>query len=327
MKLANRPEPKIGPDDVLVEIAAASINPIDWKIRKGQTKAILKYKMPLILGNDFAGRVIKAGKNVKDYAPGDDVYGRPPILRIGTFAERIALPHDSIAPMPKGLDYAQAASVPLAALTAWQALVDVANLQKGQKVLIHAGAGGVGVFAIQIAKSLGADIATTASANKHDMLRALGAKTLIDYHQQDFANALKNYDVVLDAIGGDTLMRSLGIVRKGGIVVSLSGPPDQAFAKQFKLGWIVRFALAMMSKKVRKAARRYGVRYQYLFMHDSGAQLAMLAKLIEDGAVKPVLDRQFDFTQTDQAIAYAEKSHASGKVIITRNIQGHDLKR
>jgi len=222
-----------------------------------------------------------------------------------------------IAHKPKRLDHVQAASIPLVGLTAWQALLDLAAIEAGQRVLIQAGAGGVGSMAIQIAKHFGAYVATTASASKHAFVRELGADECIDYRNEDFAARLRDYHLVLDALGGEALARSFRILRPGGMVVSLSGPPDPEFARAWGLGALMRLAIGLMSWPTRRRAARHGVRYRYAFMHPSGHELAKIAELIDEGILKPHIDRTFAFDAVDQAIAYAETGHATGKVVVT----------
>ena len=316
LRCGDLPEPRITPDDVLIEIRAASVNPIDWKMRSGMTRLILKQGFPLILGNDLAGVVAAVGSRVSGFSIGDAVYARPDKRQIGAFAERIAVQADEVAPMPAGLDFMEAASLPLVGLTCLQGLGGLAGLAAGQKVLIHAGAGGVGTFAIQYAKHLGAVVSTTASAAKHELLRSLGADEVIDYRTQDFSSALADCDVVLDTLGGDTLKRSVDVLKPGGIIVSVSGPPGPEFAREWGLSLPLRLAVGMMSAGIRRRARVAGGRYRFFIMHASGAQLREIAVLVDSGAVRPVIDRAFDFGETREALAYAEAGHATGKVVI-----------
>ncbi|MEU4563604.1 NADP-dependent oxidoreductase [Actinoplanes sp. NPDC023936] len=311
------PDPVVGEDDVLVRIHAASVNPLDLKIRSGDLKAILPYRAPFVLGNDLAGTVVAAGSRVTRFTVGDEVYARPNQNRIGAFAELIAMHQDDVAAKPATLTMTEAASIPLVGLTAWQALVERANLRPGQKVLIHAGAGGVGTIAIQLAKHLGAQVATTASSAKTDLVRTLGADVVIDYTKQPFATVLRDYDVVLDTVGGDTLDQSLRVLKPGGIVVSVAGPPDPAFARQAGANPVVRLAIAALSFRIRRRARRLGVRYSYLFMRASGDQLREITTLIDAGTIRPSVDRAFDFASTREALAYVEEGRAkAGKVVI-----------
>lgn len=267
------PEPIVGDHDVLINIEAASLNHIDHRISTGEFKAILPYKLPLILGHAFAGTVLSTGPKVHNFKVGDKIYGRPRDFHIGTYAERIAVNENEIALAPTSISTEEAASLPLVALTAWQAFIEIADIQPGHKVLIHAGAGGVGTIAIQLAKHVGTYVATTASAKNREFLLQLGADEVIDYRTEDFSKTLSNFDVVLDSLGGDNLLKSLGILRKGGIAVSISGPPTPEFATAAGLNPLVRLAITALSLKIRRLAAKSGVTYKFLFMHASGAQL------------------------------------------------------
>ncbi|GAA4475181.1 NADP-dependent oxidoreductase [Phytohabitans houttuyneae] len=311
------PDPIVGDDDVLVRIHAASVNPLDLKIRSGDLKLILPYRAPFVLGNDLAGTVAAVGSRVTRFAVGDDVYARPDQNRIGAFAEFIAMRQDDVAAKPATLTMEEAASIPMVGLTAWQALVERANLRPGQKVLIHAGAGGVGTIAIQLAKHLGAHVATTASSAKTDLVKGLGADVVVDYTKQAFETVLRDYDVVLDTVGGDTLDKSLQVLKPGGIVISIAGPPDPAFARQAGANPLIRLAVAALSFRVRQRARRHRVRYSFLFMRASGDQLRQLTTLLDAGTIRPVVDRAFDFASTREALAHVEQGRAkAGKVVV-----------
>lgn len=311
------PEPELRDDDVLVQIHAASVNPLDLKIRSGALKLVLPYRLPLILGNDLAGVVVRVGARVRRFKPGDEVYARPEQERIGAFAEYIAVREDALALKPASLNMEDAASIPLVGLTGWQALVEKANLKKGQKVLIHAGSGGVGTFAIQLAKHLGAYVATTTSAANRDLVKRLGADVVIDYKQSDFATMLHDYDVVLDTQGGATLMKSVRVLKRGGKLISISGPPDPDFAREIGAPWFVRLAMGMLSYRIRKLAKRHQVNYAFLFMRASGEQLRHVAELIDAGAIRPVVDKIFPFASTLEALDYVETGRAKGKVVVT----------
>ena len=267
------PDPVVGDHDVLVAIRAAGVNPLDTKIKDGEFKLILPYKPPFVLGHDLAGVVLAVGRAVRRFAPGDEVYGRPRDGRIGTFAERIAVVEQDLAGKPASLSMAEAASLPLVALTAWQALVEKANVQPGHKVLIHAGSGGVGSIAIQLAKHLGAHVATTTSTTNVDWVRDLGADLVIDYRTQDFTTLVRDYDVVLDSLGGETLEKSLHVLRPGGLAIGIGGPPDPDLAGQLGKP-MLRPVLALLSRKIRKKARRNKVSYSFLFMRADGRQLS-----------------------------------------------------
>ncbi|UST66587.1 NADP-dependent oxidoreductase [Pseudomonas moraviensis] len=315
-RIGDVPEPLIGENDVLIEVHGSSINPLDLKIRSGEFKMILPYQMPLILGNDVAGVVLGTGAAVKRFKPGDEVYARAPENRIGTFAERIAVDETAVALKPATLDMTDAAGIPLVALTAWQALVEVARLQKGQKVLIHAGSGGVGTVAIQLARHLGAFVATTTSTANVEWVKALGADVVIDYTQQDFASELRDYDVVLNSLGGDVLEKSLKVLKPGGQLISLSGPPTVQFARERGLSWLLGLVMRVLSSRIRRKARKHGVRYAFLFMRADGIQLQKISALIEAGVTKPVIDRIFGFDQIADALHYVEQGRAKGKVAI-----------
>jgi alcohol dehydrogenase len=310
------PEPVPREDDVLVQIHAASVNPVDLRIRDGKLKQILPYRLPLILGNDLAGVVVWVGSRVRRFKPGDEVYARPDKERIGAFAESIAIKEDAVALKPATLTMEEAASIPLVGLTAWQALVERANLKTGQKVLIHAGSGGVGTFAIQLAKHLGATVATTTSTANLDWVRRLGADIVIDYRKDDFGTILQDYDVVLDTLGGEVLEQSLPVLKPGGKLISISGPPDPDFAKEIGSTWIMRLAIRLLSYRIRKRAKRHRVGYSFLFMKPSGDQLREIGSLIDSGIIRPVVDRVFPFESTKEALAYVEKGRAKGKVIV-----------
>ena len=316
VRAGEMPDPELHYHDVLVQIHAASVNPVDLKIRDGKLKLILPYRLPFILGNDLAGVVVRVGSGVRRFRPGDEVFARPDEDRIGAFAEFISIKEDAVAHKPKKLTMEEAASIPLIGLTAWQALVERANLKTGQKVLIHAGSGGVGTFAIQLAKHLGAIVATTTSTANVEWVKRLGADIVIDYKKDDFANILHDYDVVLDTLGGETLEKSVRVLKPGGKLISIAGPPDPDFAKEIGASWILRLAMRVLSHRIRKGAKRHHVSYSFLFMRPSGDQLHEIGSLIDSGAIRPVVDRVFPFESTKEALAYVEKGRAKGKVIV-----------
>jgi NADPH:quinone reductase-like Zn-dependent oxidoreductase len=316
VRIGEMPDPELRDDDVLVQIHATAVNLLDSKIRNGEFKLILPYRLPLILGNDVAGVVVRVGSRVRRFKPGDQVYARPPKDRIGSFAELISMNEDAIAIMPKKLTMEEAASIPLVGLTAWQALIERANLKKGQRVLIHAGSGGVGTFAIQLAKHLGAIVATTTSTANVDLVKRLGADIVIDYKKDDFEKLLHDYDVVLNSLGGETLEKSLRVLKPGGKLISISGPPDPDFAKDQGSTWILRQVMRLLSYRIRKKAKRHHVSYSFLFMRASGDQLREITSLIDSGIIRPVVDRVFPFESTKEAMAYVENGRAKGKVIV-----------
>ncbi|GAB2856381.1 NADP-dependent oxidoreductase [Actinocorallia aurea] len=312
------PEPQVGAADVLIRIHAASVNPLDLKIGDGAFKAFLPYRLPLILGNDLAGVVVQTGSAVTRLSVGDEVYARPGQDRIGTFAELIAVHQDDVAVKPATLTMREAASLPLVALTAWQALVERAQVRPGDKVLIHAGAGGVGTVAIQLAKQLGAHVATTVSTAKADLVKELGADVVVDYTRQDFETVLHGYDVVLDTLGGRTLHTSLQVLEPGGRIISVAGPPDAAFARELGLNAVLRAVMGALSFKIRRSAKRHGVTYEFLFMKADGDQLRELADLVDAGKIRPVIDRVFPFEQTPEAMDYVREGRAkAGKVVVS----------
>ena len=317
LRAADVATPRVGPRDVLVEVRAASINPLDKMVRNGEFKQLIKYKRPFVLGHDLSGVITKVGSDVRGYKVGDEVYARPRDLRIGAFAEQVAIDADDVALKPHSLSFEEAAAVPLVALAAWQALVEMAAVQPGQKVLVHAGAGGLGSTVIQVAKHLGAYVATTAHTNDLDTVRSLGADEIIDFTQQDFTQVVSGYDVVLDSLGPASIEKSLTVLRPGGLAISVVGPPDPGFATQ--LGQpLLKPVMAVLSRKIRRRARKLGVRYSFFFMRASGTQLASLAALYDDGTLRPVLDRTFPFGRTLDALAYVEQGKAAGKVVVTR---------
>lgn len=313
------PSPVPGPGDILVDIRAASVNPVDYKIRAGALKVLIKDRFPLTLGCDVSGEVMSIGSGVTKFAVGDQVFARLRKDRIGGFAERVVIDETLAAKKPARLSHTEAASIPLIGLTAWQALVDIAKLGPGQRVLIHAGSGGVGTFAIQLARHLGATVATTTSAKNRDLVASLGATEIVDYKTQRFEDAIAPCDVVFDTQGGETLERSFRVAKKGGTVVTIGGNPDAKFAKAWGLNPFMVFALRIMMRKVTKLARDTGVRFEYLFMHPDGVQLAAIAALLDQGTLRPVIDRTFPFADTPAALAYVESGHSVGKVVVVRD--------
>ena len=316
LRAADVPEPDVQEDDVLIQVHATAVNQLDSKLRNGEFKPILPYRPPFILGHDVAGVVVRVGPRVRQFKVGDEVYARPDDFRIGTFAELIAVKEDSVAIKPKNITMEEAASIPLVGLTAWQALVEKARLKKGQKVFIQAGSGGVGTFAIQLAKHLGATVATTTSAGNMALVKSLGADVVIDYKQDAFEERLSGYDVVLNSQDGKTLAKSLGVLQAGGHLISISGPPDPQFAEDTKAPWLVKQVMRALSRGTRRQAQRLKVSYTFLFMKASGSQLRQITSLIESGAIRPVIDKVFSFESTNEAMAYVESGRAKGKVVI-----------
>jgi NADPH:quinone reductase-like Zn-dependent oxidoreductase len=309
-------KPELRDDDVLVQIHAASVNPLDLKIRNGELKPLLPYKLPVVMGNDLAGVVVKVGPLVRRFKPGDAVYAKPSHDRIGAFAEYLALSETDVARKPDRLDMDEAASLPLVGLTAWQALIDQAGLRADQKVLIHAGSGGLGTIAIQLAKHLGATVATTTSTKNLEWVKALGADVVVDYTTEDFAAVVRDYDVVLDTLGGKTLEKSIRVVKPGGKIISVAGPPEPDFARDFGVNWVLTQAIRVLSFRLRRKAKRRSVTYSFLFMTSSGDQLRELGALVDSGAIRPVVDRVFPFDATLDALAYVDTGRAKGKTVV-----------
>ena len=315
-RIVDLAQPKVGDNDVLVQIHAAGVNLVDVKISAGEFKIIVPYRFPLVLGSDVAGVVVEVGSRVRRFKPGDEVYARPDTTRMGTFAEFIAMSEDDVAIKPKALTMAEAASIPLVGLTAWQALVEKANLKPGQRVFIQAGTGGVGTFAIQLAKHLGATVATTASAANFDMLKGLGADVLIDYKTEDFETRLHDYDVVLHSQDAKTLNKSLRVLKPGGKLISISGPPDPAFTEEVGARWFVKPIMSVLSFGARRKAKRLNVTYSFLFMKANGNQLSRITSLIDEGVIRPIVDKVYPFESTKDALDYVEKGRAKGKVVV-----------
>ncbi|WP_369264849.1 NADP-dependent oxidoreductase [Streptomyces sp. R35] len=317
-RAAQVPEPTVGDRDVLVRVSAASINPLDKMVRNGEFKQLLKYKLPFTLGHDVAGVVTRVGSAVRSFKVGDEVYARPRDLRIGGFAEFIAIDVDDVAPKPASLTPQEAAAVPLVALAAWQILVDRAHVKPGQKVLVHAGAGGLGSTVIQLAKHLGATVATTTDTDTEKLVRSLGADVVIDYTKEDFSEVLSGYDLVLDSLGGANLEKSLTVLKPRGLAIGVVGPPDAGFAKQLGAPSFMGAVMNTLSRKIRKQARALGVRYQFFFMQANGSQLRKLGALYDSGQLRPVIDRTFPFDQTLEAMAYVEQGRTkAGKVVVS----------
>jgi NADPH:quinone reductase-like Zn-dependent oxidoreductase len=317
VRAGEMPVPELREDDVLVQVHAAGVNLLDSKVRSGEFKSFLKYRLPLVLGHDVAGVVVSVGSRVRRFKPGDEVYSRPADGRIGAFAEFIAINEEDVASKPKALTMEEAASIPLVGLTAWQALIERASLKQGQKVLIHAGSGGVGTFAIQLAKHVGATVATTTSTDNVDLVRSLGADVLIDYKKEDFADVLRDYDVVLHSLDKVTLEKSLRVLKPGGQLISISGPPDAAFARSIGASWGLRMIMGFLSYGIRARAKRRQAQYSFLFMRANGGQLTEITSLIDDEIIRPVVDRVFPFASTKEAMAYVEGGRAKGKVVVS----------
>ncbi|MDH4104842.1 MAG: NADP-dependent oxidoreductase [Gammaproteobacteria bacterium] len=316
VRLADVPVPAVGHEDLLVKVHAASVNPVDTKIRDGKLKVLIRYRMPLVLGNDLAGTVTAIGPGVTRFKVGDAIYARMDKQRIGAFAEYALVREAVAAPKPVNLTFEEAASLPLVGLTAWQALIDIGRLQAGQKVLIHAGSGGVGTFAIQLARHLGAKVYTTVGQRNVELVQQLGADVAIDYRTTRFEDVVQDCDVVLETLGDELLLRSFRSVKPGGVVVSIGNTPTAAFAREWGLNPLLVFVIGLMSRKAMAAARARGARYEYLFMRADGEQLRQIAALVESGTIKPVIDRVFPLQEVREALAYSESGRATGKVVI-----------
>jgi NADPH:quinone reductase-like Zn-dependent oxidoreductase len=316
LQLTEIADPVVKETDILVQVHSAGVNLLDSKIRNGEFKMILPYKTPFTLGHDVSGVVIKIGSRVSKFKIGDEVYARPADHRIGTFAEFISMNENDVAIKPKKLTMEEAASIPLVGLTAWQALIEKADLKKGQKVFIQAGSGGVGTFAIQLAKHLGATVATTTSATNIDLVKSLGADVVIDYKNDDFESVLHGYDVVLNSQDQKTLEKSLRVLKPGGKLISISGPPDPEFAKEIGAPWYVQLIMKLLSSGVKKRAKRLSISFSFLFMRAQGNQLSQITSLIDSGIIRPVMDKVFLFEATNEAMAYVESGRAKGKIVV-----------
>ncbi|MCB1173973.1 MAG: NADP-dependent oxidoreductase [Leptospiraceae bacterium] len=310
------PVPEIGDHEILVQMVAASVNPIDWKVMQGKARLLLKYSFPLILGNDGAGIVSQVGHAVQGFQPGDAVYFRPGKNRIGTFAEYCAVDASEACLKPANLGFEEAAGIPLAGLTAWQALFEIGQLQAGQKVLIHAGAGGVGSLAIQLARNIGAHVITTCSSRNVELVRSLGADQVIDYTKEDFSAVLQDVDLVFDTIGGPSLPASFQVLKAGGQLINIQNIPTPESVADYDLNPLIRILLGLLNRQTTKLAKKHKVNYSYLFMKPSAEQLHQLKNLIEGGQLKPVVDRVFPFPQIADAFAYQQTGRARGKIII-----------
>jgi alcohol dehydrogenase len=315
VRLAEIADPVPGPDDVLIEIHAASLNPIDFKIVHGDLKRVSKYRLPRPFGFDASGIVLSAGARATRFKPGEAVYARASRETIGTFAEQIALPQEFVALKPAAVPHPEAAALPLVGLTTVQGFSRV-KAQAGQRILIHAGAGGIGTFAVQYAKHLGLEVTTTTSSKNADFVKSLGADRVIAYDRENYLEAGGGYDIVYDTLGGAFTVDAFKVVKRGGAVISLSGPPDRDFARREGAGWLVRIAVWLMNRKVYAASTEAGASYCWFFTEPSGDQLHDIAGLVDRGAIKPVIDREFAFEQLPAALTYLEAGRARGKVVL-----------
>ncbi len=310
-----RPVPK--PDEILVQVHAAGLNPIDNMIPKGTFKPILRLQLPATLGSDLAGVAVEVGSRVTRFKPGDAVFASIfDLSGTGALADFALVPESAAALKPANLDFVQAASIPMVGLTSWQALKERARVKPGQKVFVPAGAGGIGTFAIQLAKYLGAKVGTTTSTGNVDLVRSLGADEVIDYKKQQFEDVLRDYDAVLGTVRGDAIGKSLRILKPGSSVVSLVGPPDAAFARARGMTFFMAFLFGLLSRKIIRHASKRGAAYSFLFVHPDGRQLAEIGELLKAGRIRPVIDKVFPFEQAKEALAYLEKGRAKGKVVV-----------
>ena len=313
--LAERPEPEVGPTDVLIAVRAASLNPLDCKIRDGKVKLILPVRPPIGLGCDVAGLVVSVGARVTRFTTGNEVFARLEEMRMGGLAERVAADEGVVALKPARTSFVEAAAMPLAGLTSLQALRDSGGLSPGSRVLIHAGAGGVGTVAIQVAKALGLWVATTTSTKNVDFVKSLGADEVIDYTKERVSDRVGALDAVFDTLGASEL-ESLSLVKRGGVVVGIGGLPDVTFARQ-RMPWWTPAGLWLATTKRRRAAARAGVRFVYLFMRADGRQLAELASWIDAGKITPVVHRTYPLAQFRDAFTELERGRARGKIVVT----------
>ncbi|CAI1494804.1 Zinc-type alcohol dehydrogenase-like protein SA1988 [Serratia quinivorans] len=308
--------PSLKANEVLVKVYAVGLNPIDNMIPTGIFKPVLHFKLPAILGSDLSGVVIAVGSRVTRFAPGDEIYASIFDTGTGSLAEFAVVPESAAAIKPANLDFVQAASLPMVSLTSWQALTERVRLRPGQKVFIPAGSGGIGTFAIQLAKQLGATVGTTTSAGNIEWVRRLGADEVVDYKKEEFEKVLVGYDVVLGTLRGDTIEKSTQILKPGGNIVSLIGPLDVKFARARGLNFFLTFIFRLMSRNIMRLSKKRGLTYTFLFVRPEGSQLSQIGKLVETEQIKPVIDKVFPFAQTKEALAYLAQGHAKGKVVI-----------
>lgn len=314
--LADVPHPTLKADELLVQVHAASVNPIDNMIPTGLFKAVVRLELPATLGSDLAGVVTEVGSNVTRFKVGDAVFANIFDQGAGSIAEFAVVPQSAAALKPANLDFVQAASIPMVGLTSWQALKERVDLRAGQKVFIPAGSGGVGTFAIQLAKHLGAKVGTTTSTNNVELVSSLGADEVVDYKKQAFENVLRGYDAVLGTVRGDTIEKSIGILKARGRIVSLVGPLDAAFGRARRVNVVLRFVFALMSRKIMRLAKQRDVDYSFLFARPDGAQLAQIGQLLESQRIRPVIDKVFPFAQAREALEYLAKGRSRGKVVV-----------
>lgn len=316
-KLTEFATPELRPHDLRIQVTAVGLNPVDFKTREGKLKMVYSPPLPIVMGNELSGIVIECGAKVTQFKVDDKIIARVEKDRLGAFAEQVCIDENVAAYAPKSISLEDAAALPLAGLTALQALRDELNASEGKHVLITGGAGGVGTFAIQIAKHLGAEVTTTASPRGEDLVRQMGADHVIDYTQIDLPDVKMKYDGVFDLIGGQTLKAAMGLTKKGATIVSISGVPEPVTAsKDLQAGFKLKTLFWLVSFGLRRLAAAHGIVYRYLFMHASGEDLTELVKLVDDGKLKIVIDKRFDFDDIAEAMAYLEAGRAKGKVIV-----------
>ena len=309
-------KPVLEENQILIKAYSSSFNPIDFKIVRGDFKAMGKVTFPIGTGRDVSGIIEEIGKNIKKFKKGDKVYSRVNESHVGTIAEYVVSNVKDIALIPSNLSFDESASIPLVGLTSYQALEDIAKLSKGEKILIHAGSGGIGTFAIQLAKHLGAHVTTTTSTKNISFVKGLGADKVIDYTSENYLDLGAVFDVVFDTLGGEHTLNSFKVIKNEGRVISISGAIDGATAEQFGLNKFIRMILAFQARKVTRAASKKNAMYRFLFMSPDGEQLKKIAKLYESGEIKPIIDKTYNFSEAIQALEYLSKGHARGKVIV-----------
>lgn len=315
LRVRDVPEPTCGPDDVRVRVRAASINPVDFKIRGGYQRAVVRPRLPATLGMDVSGEVLEVGARVRGLRAGDEVFSSPSHRRMGCYAEQVVVRADELAKKPATIDHEQAASLPLVGLTAWDALVGSCALEPGQRVLVQAGSGGVGTFAIQLAKHLGAEVLTTCSERNHELVRDLGADVAIDYRRERYEDVARGVDAVLESMGGEHVERALSTVRRGGRVALITaGLPD--YTKRYGAYLGVGALALSLAWRMGVARLRYGARLRMVTRRPDGENLAKLAALVDDGAIRPVVDRVFALEDAAEAHRYLETGRARGKVVL-----------
>ncbi|NVM77223.1 NADPH:quinone reductase-like Zn-dependent oxidoreductase [Duganella sp. SG902] len=316
LAFADVPRPTIKADEILVQVHAAGLNPVDNMIAKGAFKPILKFDLPATMGSDLAGVVVEVGSRVNRFKVGDAVFASLFDLGVGSLAEYAAVPERVAAHKPANLDFVQAASIPMVGLTSWQALTERAQLQPGQKVFVPAGSGGIGTFAIQLAKQLGAKVGTTTSTGNVEFVRGLGADEVVDYKTQEFEKTLRGYDAVLGTVGGDGLEKAMQIVKPGSSLVSLVGPPDAAFARARGMNFLMKFVFGLLSRKIIRLAQKRSARYSFMFVRPDGRQLGKIGELLESSRIRPVVDKVFAFADAKEGLAYLQQGRAKGKVVV-----------